>query len=246
MVSAPRCAGRSHSVDASKGRLPTGRTGTLDTVTSTGDIRVFLVDDHEVIRRGLTEMLTAVPGFDVVGEAATAAQAITRITAVRPDVAVIDGRLPDGSGIDVCREVRSAVPETYCMILTSFDDNDAVLASVLAGASGYVLKDVRAEALVEDIRQVAQGRVLLSPQTIKAVIQRAQRPAPGADTSALSPREREVLELIGDGLTNRQIATQLYLSEKTVKNHVSSILRKTGLERRTQAAVYASELHDQQ
>ena len=214
----------------------------MNDVTATKAIRVFLVDDHEVVRRGLCDLLTAVPGFDIVGEAGTATQALTRISATRPDVAIIDGRLPDGNGLDICREVRSILPDTYCMILTSFDDNEAMLASVMAGASGYVLKEVRADALIDDVRQVAKGRCLMRPEVISKVVDRAQQRARTSDAGALSEREREVLELIGQGLTNRQIAARLFLSEKTVKNHVSSILRKTGLERRTQAAVYANDV----
>ena len=208
----------------------------------TKPIRVFLLDDHEVVRRGLATLLESVDDFEVVGEASTAAEALARIPATRPDVAVLDARLPDGSGIDVCRDIRAALPSTYCMILTSYDDEDAVLASVLANASGYVLKEVRGNALVDAIRQVAMGRSLIPPEVIAQVMDRVRNGAPEeARIAALSQREREVLDLIAEGLTNKQIGAQLFLAEKTVKNHVSSLLAKLGMERRTQAAVYGAE-----
>jgi two-component system response regulator DevR len=206
-------------------------------------VRIFLLDDHEVVRRGIAELLSTIDGFEVVGEAGTATDAIARALACRPDVAVLDARLPDGSGIDVCREIRSALPSTYCLILTSYDDQDAVLASVLAGASGYVLKEVRTAGLVDAIRQVAQGRSLIDPGLIAQVVERVRQGTPtDGRVSALTQREREVLELIADGLTNRQIAERMYLAEKTVKNYVSSLLSKLGMERRTQAAVFGAEL----
>ena len=208
----------------------------------TKPIRVFLLDDHEVVRRGLATLLESVDDFEVVGEASTAAEALARIPATRPDVAVLDARLPDGSGIDVCRDIRAALPATYCMILTSYDDEDAVLASVLANASGYVLKEVRGNALVDAIRQVAMGRSLIPPEVIAQVMDRVRNGAPEeARIAALSEREREVLDLIAEGLTNKQIGARLFLAEKTVKNHVSSLLAKLGMERRTQAAVYGAE-----
>ena len=214
-----------------------------ETDTPPAPIRVFLLDDHEVVRRGLATMLGAVPDFEVVGEAGTAEQALARIPATRPDVAVLDARLPDGSGIDVCREIRASMPSTYCMILTSYDDQDAVLASVLANASGYVLKEVRGNTLIDSIRQVAMGRSLIPPEVIAQVMERVRNGTPeDARIAALSPREREVLDLIVDGLTNKQIGERLYLAEKTVKNYVSSLLAKLGMERRTQAAVYGSEI----
>jgi two-component system response regulator DevR len=213
------------------------------TEPETTKIRVFLLDDHEVVRRGLATMLEAVPDFEIVGEAGTAEQALARIPATRPDVAVLDARLPDGSGIDVCREIRASMPTTYCMILTSYDDQDAVLASVLANASGYVLKEVRGNTLVDSIRQVAMGRSLIPPEVIAQVMERVRNGSPEeARVAALSEREREVLDLIAEGLTNKQIGERLYLAEKTVKNYVSSLLAKLGMERRTQAAVYGSEI----
>jgi two-component system response regulator DevR len=206
-------------------------------------VRIFLLDDHEVVRRGIADLLASVDGFEIVGEAGTAAEARNRILALRPDVAILDARLPDGSGIDVCRDVRSALPETYCLVLTSYDDEDAVLASVLAGASGYVLKEVRGSGLIDAIRQVALGRSLIAPGIIDKVMARV-REGNAADNrlAALTEREREVLDLIADGLTNRQIGERLFLAEKTVKNYVSSLLAKLGMERRTQAAVLGAEV----
>lgn len=209
----------------------------------TAPVRIFLLDDHEIVRRGLLDLLSAVPGFEVVGEAGTIAEARTRILAVQPDVAVLDGRLPDGSGIDVCRDIRSALPNTYCLILTSYDDQDAVLAAVLAGASGYVLKEVRGSGLIDAIRQVALGRSLIDPGTIEKVMNRVrQGPVVDSKLSKLTEREREILDLIAEGLTNRQIGERLFLAEKTVKNYVSSLLAKLGMQRRTQAAVYGAEV----
>jgi two-component system response regulator DevR len=207
-------------------------------------IRIFLLDDHEVVRQAIAELLDDVEDFEVAGEAATVHDALPRILAARPDVAVLDLRLPDGSGIDVCREVRSALPDTYCLILTSYDDQDAVLAAVLAGASGYVRKEVRAAGLVDAIRQAAMGRSLIDPGLIAKVMQSAREMSPAdQQLAALTDRERDVLDLIAEGLTNKQIGERMYLSDKTVKNYVSSLLGKLGMERRTQAAVFAAELH---
>ncbi len=209
-------------------------------------VRIFLLDDHEVVRRGIAELLAAVPGFEIVGEAGTAEQALPRVLAAKPDVAVLDARLPDGSGIDVCRDIRSAMPSTYCLILTSYDDQDAVLAAVLAGASGYVLKEVRASGLVDAIRQAALGRSLIDPAVIAQVMTQVREGTPtDSRLAALTEREREVLDLIADGMTNRQIGERLFLAEKTVKNYVSSLLGKLGMERRTQAAVYGAEIRRQ-
>lgn len=206
------------------------------------NLRIFLLDDHEVVRRGICDLLAAVSGFEIVGEAGTAEQAISRILAVRPDVAVLDARLPDGSGIDVCREIRSRLPDTRCLILTSYDDEDAVLASVLAGASGYVLKEVRGSALVDSIRQVALGRSLVAPEVIARVMDHVRNGSPSAaKLTSLTDREREVLDLITEGLSNKQIAERLFLAEKTVKNYVSSLLAKLNMQRRTQAAVFGAE-----
>lgn len=206
-------------------------------------IKIFLLDDHEIVRRGIAELLGAIPDFEVVGESGTAEGTLGRVMASRPDVAVLDARLPDGSGIDVCRDIRSALPETYCLILTSYADHDAVLASVLAGASGYVLKEVRTSGLVDAIRQASQGKSLIDTAVISEVMNRVKATTPGQDKLAqLTTREREVLDYIADGLTNRQIGERLYLAEKTVKNYVSSLLAKLGFERRTQAAVFGAEL----
>ncbi|QDP96870.1 response regulator transcription factor [Microlunatus elymi] len=209
-------------------------------------VRIFLLDDHQVVRNGIAELLGSVPGFEIVGEAGTAAEAVGRILACRPDVALLDMRLPDGSGIDVCREVRAALPHTYCLILTSYDDHDAVLSAVLAGASGYVLKEVRTAGLVEAIRQAAKGISLLDPAVIGEVMNRMQSQT-GTDPrlKSLTEREREVLDLIAEGLTNRQIGERLFLTEKTVKNYASSLFAKLGLERRSQAAVFGAELRRQ-
>lgn len=201
-------------------------------------IRVFIVDDHELVRRGIIALLNAEPDFEVVGEAGTAAQARARIRATRPDVAVLDVRLPDGSGIDVCRDVRSEHPETQCLILTGYDDDEAIYAAVLAGAAGYVIKDVQGGRLVDSVRKVASGVVLLDPALGRRVVERideTHRSDPRLES--LSARERDILPLIAEGLTNREIGERLALAEKTVKNYISGLLAKLGLQRRTQAAV---------
>jgi DNA-binding NarL/FixJ family response regulator len=202
-------------------------------------IRVVLVDDHEIVRRGLASLVDAQPDMEVVGEAGTARQALGRIEATAPDVAVLDVRLPDGSGIDVCREIRSRLPSVACLILTAYDDDTAVSAAVIAGAAGYVLKDVGASRLTDAIRTVASGRTLLDAATVRVAKSRMQNPADDDPRlGSLGIRERQVLRLIADGLTNRQIGEHLGIAEKTVKNYVSSLLSKLGLERRTQAAVF--------
>jgi DNA-binding NarL/FixJ family response regulator len=201
-------------------------------------IRVFLVDDHEIVRRGIADLLDAESDLEVVGEAGTAAQARGRIAATRPDVAVLDVRLPDGSGIDVCRELRSSQPDVRCLILTAYDDDDALRAAVIAGASGYVLKDIRASRLIESVRLAHAGKNLIDPAISRRVVdQLKSTSAPDPLLDDLSLRERQILALIADGLTNRQIGEHLGLAEKTVKNYVSSLLSKLGLERRTQAAI---------
>lgn len=206
-------------------------------------IRVFLLDDHEIVRRGIADLVDAEPDISVVGEAGTAAEALARIPAVRPDVAVLDARLPDGSGIDVCRDIRSALPEVRCLILTSYDDDDAVFAAVMAGAAGYLLKQIRGSSLVDAIRQVAAGRSLLDPGVTGRLLSRLRDGAPQDQRLAsLTEREREILGLIAEGLTNRQIGERLFLAEKTVKNHVSGLLAKLGMQRRTQAAVFGAQL----
>ncbi|MCX3290588.1 response regulator transcription factor [Streptomyces sp. NEAU-H22] len=210
-------------------------------------IRVFLLDDHEVVRRGLADLLDAEPDITVVGDAGDVAHALTRGPALRPDVAVLDVRLPDGDGISVCRELRSRMPELACLMLTSFDDEEALLDAIMAGASGYVLKQIKGSDLVSAVRTVASGRSMLDPETTARLMRSlragpSEEPAVAPEPASLSPREREILVLIGDGLTNREIGNKLYLSEKTVKNHVSRLLAKLGVQRRVQAAVLASQL----
>jgi two-component system, NarL family, response regulator DevR len=205
--------------------------------------RVFLVDDHEIVRRGIADIIDAEPDLEVVGEAGNVKQGLGRISATIPDVAVLDVRLPDGSGIDLCRAVRSAHPEIACIMLTGYDDDEASYSAVLAGASGYVLKDIRGQKLIEGIRLVAAGGSLIAkgvPERVVAAISNAPSQLPGHD-AGLTLRERQVLELIAAGLTNRQIGERLELAEKTVKNYVSGLLAKLGMERRTQAAVYGAQ-----
>jgi len=201
------------------------------------NVRVFLVDDHELVRQGVARIVDAQPDLEVVGEADTVARAITRIDATRPDIAVLDVRLPDGSGVDLCRTVRSAHPDLPCLMLTAYDDDDAMRAAVLAGASGYVLKDIRGNNLVDAIRRAASGAILFSPDAAQRV---RTAVAPGTPDPGLTPREQEILDLIVEGLTNRQIGDRLHIAEKTVKNNVTVLLDKLHLERRTQAAVYGA------
>ncbi|MEH0421166.1 response regulator transcription factor [Streptomyces sp. B21-083] len=217
------------------------------TFTEQDPIRVFLVDDHEVVRRGLTDLLDTEPDISVVGDAGGVAQALARGPALRPDVAVLDVRLLDGDGITVCRELRSQMPELACLMLTSFDDEEALLDAIMAGAAGYVLKQIKGSDLVSVVRTVASGQSMLDPATTARLMRSlradpAVEPAIAPELAALSPRERDILALIGDGLTNRQIGRKLYLSEKTVKNHISRLLAKLGVQRRVQAAVISSHL----
>lgn len=211
-------------------------------------IRVFLLDDHEVVRRGIRDLLEDAGGFEIVGESGLAEEAKRRIPALRPRVAILDGRLPDGSGIDVCRAVRSQDPSIVALILTSFDDDDALFAAIMAGAAGYLLKQARGNDVVESVRQVAAGRSLLDPAVTAQVLARIRNGPPANPVlDRLTAHEQRVLELIGKGLTNRQIATQLFLAEKTVKNYVSSLLTKLDLESRTQAAIlFAEAAHRQE
>ncbi|HET9858731.1 MAG TPA: response regulator transcription factor [Nocardioidaceae bacterium] len=209
----------------------------------TKPIRVFLLDDHEVVRRGLHDLLESEGDIEIVGESGSVREAIARIPALRPDVAVLDGRLPDGSGIDVCREVRSIDPTIKALILTSYDDDEALFAAILAGAAGYVLKQIGGNDLIDVVRRVAAGQSLLDPALTAKVLERVRRgPEEQPELASLTEQERKILALIAEGLTNRQIGERLFLAEKTVKNYVSSILSKLGLERRTQAAVLASKL----
>lgn len=211
-------------------------------------IRVFLLDDHEVVRRGVRDLLDDEPDISVVGEAGTVEQALVRVPALRPRVAVLDVRLPDGDGVGVCRELRSRMPELACLMLTSFDDEEALLDSIMAGAAGYVLKQIQGSDLVTAVRTVAAGQSLLDPSAATKLMARlrgeqAREEAPDA-LPGLTDREREILALIGEGLTNRQIGQRLYLAEKTVKNHISRLLAKLGVERRIQAAVIATQAQD--
>lgn len=201
-------------------------------------IKVFLLDDHELVRRGLREFLEEEGDLEVVGEAGTATEAVDAISDSRPDVAIIDVRLPDGNGIEVCREVRSRHPEMNCLILTSYADEEALFDAIVAGASGYVLKETKTSELVRDIRKLAAGQSLLDPKVTKEVLARAT--ADVARNAELSPQEERILELIGEGLTNRQIGERLHLAEQTVKNYVSRLMSKLGFERRVQAALYAT------
>jgi DNA-binding NarL/FixJ family response regulator len=209
-------------------------------------IRVFLLDDHEIVRRGVMDLLEAEPGITVVGEAGTAASALARIPALRPDVAVLDVRLPDGDGVTVCREIRSRMPEVACLMLTSFGDDEALFDAIMAGAAGYVLKQIRGTDLVGAVRTVASGRSLLDPDAASRVMARMRDQSKRSDPlAALTGQERKILELIGEGLTNRQIGERLFLAEKTVKNYVSALFAKLGMERRTQAAAYAARVFEE-
>ncbi|WP_461026088.1 response regulator [Streptomyces sparsus] len=216
-------------------------------------IRVFLLDDHEVVRRGLSDLLDSEPDLSVVGDAGTAREALVRAPALRPHVAVLDVRLGgagdtgDQEGIEVCRELRARMPELACLMLTSFDDDEALFDAIMAGASGYVLKQIKGSDLVSAIRTVASGQSMLDPGATARVMARLRGPEKSdtpPELARLSPREREILELIGDGLTNRQIAERLFLAEKTVKNRISAILSKLGVARRVQAAVIAERIRE--
>jgi DNA-binding NarL/FixJ family response regulator len=207
-------------------------------------IKVFLLDDHEIVRRGVRDLLEAEPDIRVIGEAGTASSALARIPALRPDVAVLDMRLPDGDGVEVCREVRSRLPEVACLILTSFGDDEALFNAVMAGAAGYVLKQIHGSDLVGAVRTVASGQSMLDPQAAGRLMARLRdnKPKRNDPLAALSPQERRILELIGEGLTNRQIGERLFLAEKTVKNYISVLFSKLGMERRTQAAAFAARV----
>jgi DNA-binding NarL/FixJ family response regulator len=204
-------------------------------------ITVFLLDDHELVRRGVRTLLESEPGIEVVGESGTAGEGAARITALRPRVAIVDGRLPDGSGIEVCRQVRSADPGIEVLVLTSYDDDDALFAAIMAGASGYVLKQISGGDLVTAVRRVAAGQSMLDPAVTDRVLHRLRH---GTErdplTQHLTPKEEQVLGLVAKGMTNRQIAENLGVAEKTVKNYVSTLLAKLGVESRTQAAVMAA------
>lgn len=210
-------------------------------------IRVFLLDDHEIVRRGVRDLLEAAGDIEVVGEAGTAEEALGRIPATNPDVAVLDVRLPDGNGVEVCREIRSRRPEIQCLMLTSFSDDEALFDAIMAGAAGYVLKQIRSSDLVEAIRKVAAGESLLDPRSTQKVLERLREGEEQDERlKHLTDQERRILALLADGLTNRQIADAMYLAEKTVKNYVSNLLTKMGMSRRTEAAVYAARLNERQ
>lgn len=207
-------------------------------------LRVFLLDDHEVVRRGIRELLESEDDIEVVGEAGTAEEALARIPPTRPQVAVLDVRLPDGDGVEVCREVRSRHPEIQCLMLTSFADDDALFSSIMAGAAGYVLKQVRGTDLVDAIRRVGSGESLLDPAVTRRVLERLRTKPEEDELAGFTDQERKILELIAEGLTNRQIAEHVFLAEKTVKNYVSNILAKLGMTRRSEAAAYAARLQE--
>jgi two-component system, NarL family, response regulator DevR len=206
-------------------------------------IRVFLLDDHELVREGIRSLLESDADIEVVGEASTAAEALVRIPLAKPDVAILDVRLEDGNGVDVCREVRSAMPELVCLMLTSFADDEALYASIMAGAAGYVLKQIRARDLIDDVKKVAGGASLMDARMVAKVIERISNP-PAADErfGSLSPQERRILALIAEGKTNRQIAEEIFVSEKTVKNYTTNLLSKLKMNNRTEAAIYATKL----
>ncbi len=209
-----------------------------------GVTRIFLLDDHEIVRRGLRDLLEAEDDLEVVGEAGTAEQALGRIPATRPEVAVLDVRLPDGNGIEVCREIRSRHPEVRCLMLTSFADDEALFAAIMAGASGYVLKQVRGTDLVDAVRRVGRGESLLDPSLTGKVLERLRAKPEEDELAGLTDQERKILDLIAEGHTNRQIAETIFLAEKTVKNYVSNLLAKLGMSRRSEAAAYAARLSE--
>ncbi|HEX2849353.1 MAG TPA: response regulator transcription factor [Acidimicrobiales bacterium] len=207
-------------------------------------VRVFLLDDHEIVRRGIRELIEAEDDLEVVGEASTAEEAMSRIPPTRPDVAVLDVRLPDGDGVEVCREIRSRHPEIQCLMLTSFADDEALFSAIMAGASGYVLKQVKGTDLLDGIRRVGRGESLLDPAVTRRVLERLRAKPEEDELSDLTDQEKRILQLIAEGRTNRQIAEEIFLAEKTVKNYVSNILAKLGMSRRSEAAAYAARLEE--
>ena len=212
------------------------------------DVRIIIADDHEVVRRGIKDLLEAEGDIQVIGEAGTASSALARIPALKPDVAVLDVRLPDGDGVTVCREIRSSMPEVACLMLTSFGDDEALFDAIMAGAAGYVLKQIRGTDLVGAVRTVATGQSMLDPRAASQLMARLrdQNSKKKDPLAGLTDQEKRILELIGQGLTNRQIAEQVFLAEKTVKNYVSALFSKLGMERRTQAAAYAARIFGDQ
>ena len=206
-------------------------------------ISVFLLDDHEVVRQGVRALLESTGDIEVVGEAGLAADALPRIKATKPQVAILDVRLPDGNGVEVCREVRSEWPDVYCLMLTSYSDDEALFEAIMAGASGYVLKQIRGNELIRAVERVATGESLLDPAVTGRVLRRLREPSEEDERLArLTEQERKILDLIAEGFTNRQIGERLHLAEKTVKNYVSNLLAKLDMERRTEAAVFAARL----
>jgi two-component system, NarL family, response regulator DevR len=206
-------------------------------------VRVFLLDDHQLVREGIRTLLETDEEIEVVGEAGTAQEALSRIPLAKPDVAILDVRLEDGSGIEVCRDVRSAVPGLACLMLTSFADDEALYASVLAGAAGFVLKQIKARDLIEDVKKVAAGASLMDPRAVARVVERIANPTAGDPVlEALSPQERRVLDLIAEGMTNKRIAETMFLAEHTVKNYITGLLRKLKMTSRTEAAIYATKV----
>jgi len=205
-------------------------------------LRVFLLDDHEVVRRGIRDLLDSEDDLEVVGEASTAEEALRRVPPVRPDVAVLDVRLPDGNGVEVCRELRSRNPELHCLMLTSFSDDEALFDAIMAGAAGYVLKQIRGTDLVDAVRRVGTGQSLLDPALTARVLERLRGHTDDEGLERLTDQERRILDLLAEGLSNREIGDRMYLAEKTVKNYVSNLLSKMGMHRRTEAAVYAARL----
>jgi len=215
----------------------------LASILAAMTIKVFLLDDHEVVRRGVKDLLEAEADIEVIGEAGTASSALARIPALQPDVAVLDVRLPDGDGVSVCREIRSRMPDVACLMLTSFGDDEALFDAVMAGAAGFVLKQIRGTDLVGAVRTVATGQSMLDPRAASQLMARLRDQAAKKDPLAgLTGQEKKILELIGEGLTNRQIGERLFLAEKTVKNYISALFAKLGMERRTQAAAYAAKI----
>ncbi len=255
LVSAARASsGQAGAPRASSVPIPTQASGNKARVPRASDsqdsaaqerISVFLLDDHEIVRRGVRDLLSAEPDIDVVGEAGTAESALARMPALRPDVAVLDVRLPDGDGVSVCREIRSTLPGTACLMLTSYGDDQALLGAIMAGAAGYVLKQTCGSDLVSAVRAVAAGQSTLDAHAAQRVMTRLRERMSTVDPlSALTDQEKKVLDLVGEGLTNRQIAERMFLAEKTAKNYVSSLLTKLGMQRRAQAAAFAARLTD--
>jgi len=207
-------------------------------------VRVFLLDDHEVVRRGVRELLEAEDDLEIVGEAGTAEEALGRISATSPNVAILDVRLPDGNGVELCREIRSKHPEIACLMLTSFADDEALFSAIMAGAAGYVLKQVRGNDLVDGVRRVGRGESLLDPSLTSRVLERLRHPPEPDELARLTGQERRILDLIAEGMTNREIGEKLSLAEKTIKNYVSNLLGKLGMSRRSEAAAYAARLSE--